>query len=133
MIQISIGIGWLWFFFFGPYSDKMDPIRNRESINFTVSISGFGFENWDLRFIWNLGFGAWDLYDAILGIESLNNSIRVLKNTSIDHPAWNRYGCNQLLGVRILGIVDDISGLTVFDDFTAVHHRDPIGDMADHT
>ena len=44
-----------------------------------------------------------------------------------------RHGCDQLLGVRILGVVDDISCLPMFNDFTAVHHRNPISDMTDDT
>ena len=50
---------------------------------------------------------------------------------------WNspghRHGSNQLFGVRILWIVDDISGQAMFDNFTAVHHCNPISDITDDT
>ncbi len=47
--------------------------------------------------------------------------------------ARHRNRCNQLFRVGILWIVDDIFGLSLLDDLAAIHHRNPVRDVADHT
>ena len=44
----------------------------------------------------------------------------------------NRNCRNQLFGIRILGMIDDIFGRPVFDDFAVVHHGHPVCYVADH-
>src|SRR2546421_11117809 len=43
-----------------------------------------------------------------------------------------RYGGEQLLGVRVLGVVVHLVGGPGLDDPAATHHRDPVADLSDY-